>query len=188
MAEHVIINPRRKRRRRRTTTTTRRRRNPVAAVNRRRRRRPGAVTYHYRNPRRRSARMLSLRGIGVKDVGYATAGMLGTNTLAPQAARMVGVSELGVTGYLTKAATAMLLSFVVAKFISKKGAQSCLFGGLITLANDVWQTEVKPRIGLSGLGVYRPAGPRFRRLPMMPTPTAVTSVQSRVPERLVAAY
>jgi len=187
MSEHVVINPRRRRR----ATHKRRRRNPVlATVNPRRRRRVHVYRRARRNPR--MGQMLSLRGVGTKDILFGTAGMIATNTLAPKAAQMLGQAEAGVGGYVAKAAVALLGGYAVSKFVSKKGGQSFIFGGLIVLANDVWNNEVKPRIGLSGLSYYTPARsvfPNSFALPALPGGTVFTGQPTlRLPERLRAGF
>jgi len=183
MSEHVVLNPRRRRR----ATHKRRRRNPVlATLNPRRHRRSWAVHRRARrNPR--IGKMLSLRGVGTKDILFGTAGMIATNTLAPKAAQMLGQSEMGVGGYVAKAAVALLGGYAVSKFVSKKGGQSFIFGGLIVLANDVWNNEVKPRIGLTGLRAYLPAASVYTSGNYLPQMIG-GSIVGQLPERLRAVY
>lgn len=131
----MAVNPRRRRRR----TTTRRRTR--------------------RNPRRRSSGGLaSFRGISPKDVVWATTGMIATQTLTPMVLSTVGQPSTGPIGMAGKLATALLGAFAVSSVVkSKSGAQSFLMGGLISLGSDIWNTYVKPRLGLGGYYEFGPA-------------------------------
>jgi len=104
--------------------------------------------------------MVSLRGVGMNDVLYGAGGMVATETFSPQLLRLIGQSDFGMWGYLGRIGTAMIGAWAISSFAkSKKGAQSFLYGALLGTAVQVWNNEVKPRIGLSGirgLGYYQP--------------------------------
>lgn len=161
----------------------RRRSNPVGGMlmtvanpKRRRTTRRRRRTYR-RNPKGALRRAVSLRGITPTMILWNTVGMIATQTLTPTVLKVVRQPTTGAIGLVGKGVTAMLGAFILQTLLkNRKAAQAFLQGGLISLATDIYNTQIKPRIGLDGyyeftsdqvpglLGQYYMPQPMDRRL------------------------
>jgi hypothetical protein len=164
-----IVNPETNpRRRRKVNRRGRHVRRAAPAVNRRPRRANPAGGYLMTvNPRRRrSSRrrrrsyrrnpslkgLVGFRGVSPKSILWATAGMIGVQTLTPAILKMVKQPATGPIALVGKVVTAMLGSFAIGSFLkNKQAAQSFMLGGMISVGTDVWSVYIKPRLGLGGM-------------------------------------
>lgn len=172
-----IVNPETNPRRRRKVNRRRRHvRNAAPAVNRRRRRANPAGGYLMTvNPRRRRSHrrrrhsyrrnpslkgLVGFRGVSPKSILWATAGMIGVQTLTPAVLKMVKQPATGPIALVGKVVTAMLGSFAIGSFLkNKQAAQSFMLGGMISVGTDVWSVYIKPRLGLGGMYEFEQGSP-----------------------------
>jgi hypothetical protein len=85
---------------------------------------------------------------------WVTGGMIGTRMLPGMIAKVwAGIPRTGYAGYGVDIGSALLLSWGV-KFLTKSNArmQQVLAGGLAATMLKIWDNELAPKIGLSGIG------------------------------------
>lgn len=96
--------------------------------------------------------LVGFRGVSPKSILWATAGLVGVQTLTPAILKMAKQSGTGPIALVGKVVTAMLGSFAIGSFLKNKpAAQSFMLGGMISVGTDVWNIYVKPRLGLGGM-------------------------------------
>lgn len=133
----------------------------MAVSNPRRRRRSYRRRYR-RNPRRRTTprRIVSFRGIKPVTILWNTLGLVGTQTLTPMLLQAIKQPATGPIALLGKAATAMLGAWGLSQaFKNREIPQAWLQGGLISVATDLYNTYVKPQLGLGGYYEFGPGEP-----------------------------
>lgn len=113
-----------------------------------------------RNPRGALRRAVSLRGITPQTILWNTVGMIATQTLTPTVLKVVRQQETGPIALVGKVVTAMLGAFILQTLLkNKKAAQAYMQGGLISVATELWMTQIKPRIGLGGYYEFESSQP-----------------------------
>jgi hypothetical protein len=101
---------------------------------------------------------MGFRGVSPQSVLFATAGLVGVQTLTPALLRLAKQPETGPIGIIGKVVTAMLGSFAIGQFLkNKQGAQFFMLGGLTSVGTDIWNVYVKPRLGLGGMYEFEAA-------------------------------